>query len=142
MTDVGLDEHVGRVLGDRYRLMSSVGTGASARVYLAEDTTLRRRVAVKLLHAGVATDPMFRKRFRAEAHSSAQMSHPNLMAVYDWSDADQTSSSDNSAATAPAYLVTELLTGGSLRSMLDAGHRLSLSQALVVGLHADRKSVV
>ncbi|MFT7602246.1 MAG: serine/threonine protein kinase/beta-lactam-binding protein with PASTA domain [Acidimicrobiales bacterium] len=130
MTEVGLDEHVGRVLGDRYRLVSPVGAGASARVYLAEDTALRRRVAVKLLHAGLAGDPTFRKRFRAEAHSSAQLSHPNIMAVFDWSDAGD----ENTPA--PAYLVTELLTGGSLRSMLDLGHRLSLSQALIVGLHA------
>ncbi len=85
---------------------------------------------MKLLHQALATDPRFRKRFRAEAHSSAQLSHPHLMAVYDWNE------SGAGADPAPAYLVTELLTGGSLRAMLDAGHRLSLSQALVVGLHA------
>lgn len=135
MTDVGLDQHVGRVLGERYRLVSPVGTGASARVYLAEDTTLRRRVAVKLLHSALASDLKFRKRFRAEAHSAAQLSHPNVMAVFDWSDAGDATGATG-AADAPAYLVTELLTGGSLRSMLDEGHRLSLSQALVVGLHA------
>ncbi len=111
--------------------MTPVGSGASARVYLAEDTTLRRRVAVKVLHAGLANDERFRRRFRAEAQASAQMSHLNLMAVYDWSEAGELA-----GAAVPAYLVTELLTGGSLRSLLDTGYRLSLSQALVVGLHA------
>jgi eukaryotic-like serine/threonine-protein kinase len=60
-------DHVGRVLGGRYRLLAPIGTGGSAHVFLAEDVTLRRRVAVKVLHAALAGDDSFLRRFRAEA---------------------------------------------------------------------------
>lgn len=115
---------MGRVIGTRYSLLTPLGAGASATVYLAEDLSLRRKVAVKLLHPGLVGDEKFRRRFRAEAQSAAQMSHPHLMAVHDWGDEGE------------AYLVTELLPGGSLAEMVHDGFRLSISQALVVGLHA------
>lgn len=115
------------MLGGRYRLLSPLGAGASAQVYLADDVRLRRRVAVKILHAGLADDESFLRRFRAEAQAAAALSHPHIVAVYDWSGDEAT-----------PYLVTEYLSGGSLRSILDSGHRLGLSQALVVGLEAAR----
>jgi serine/threonine protein kinase/beta-lactam-binding protein with PASTA domain len=133
-----MTEHIGRVVGGRYRLLAPLGSGASAEVYLADDVRLRRRVAVKLLHAVLADDENFLRRFRAEARAAAALNHPNIVAVYDWQGDE-----------APPYLVTEYLGGGSLRSMLDAGHRLSPSQALVVGLqsaqaldHAHRQGFV
>ena len=117
---------VGRVLDDRYQLIAPIGQGASAAVFLADDTRLGRRVAVKLAHPVFAGDDRFQRRFQAEARAAAQLSHPHLLAVFDWgNDPD-------------AYLVTELLAGGSLRSILEQGGRLSPSQALVVGLHAAR----
>ncbi len=116
----------GRVLGDRYRLIALVGAGASAQVYLAEDTQLRRRVAVKVLHGPLASEPSVRRRFEVEARAAAALNHPHLLAVYD-------------VGEEPIpYLVTEYLAGGSLRDLLAAGHRLSLSQALLVGLEAVR----
>jgi eukaryotic-like serine/threonine-protein kinase len=121
-----MTDQIGRVLGGRYRLLSPLGSGASAQVYLADDVRLRRHVAVKVLHPALADDESFLRRFRAEAQAAAALSHPHLLAVYDWSDDE-----------AP-YLVTEYLAGGSLRSLLDAGHRLSPAQALVVGLEATR----
>jgi beta-lactam-binding protein with PASTA domain/tRNA A-37 threonylcarbamoyl transferase component Bud32 len=121
-----LNDQIGRVLGGRYRLIAPIGSGASAQVYLADDTTLRRRVAVKILHQGLATDETFLRRFRAEAQAAAAMNHPHILAVYDWGEDDV------------PYLVSEYLAGGSLRSMLDAGHQLSVSQALLVGLEAAR----
>jgi beta-lactam-binding protein with PASTA domain/tRNA A-37 threonylcarbamoyl transferase component Bud32 len=121
-----LNDQIGRVLGGRYRLIAPIGRGASAQVYLADDTTLRRRVAVKILHQGLATDETFLRRFRAEAQAAAAMNHPHILAVYDWGEDDV------------PYLVSEYLGGGSLRSMLDAGHLLSVSQALLVGLEAAR----
>lgn len=60
-----IDDHVGRVLSGRYRLLSALGTGASAHVYVADDITLRRRVAVKVLHPDLANEPAFLRRFRA-----------------------------------------------------------------------------
>ena len=124
-------DHVGRVLGSRYRLIAPVGAGASAQVYLADDVQLRRQVAVKLLHPALAGDPTFLKRFRAEARAAAALSHPNVMAVYDWGE-------EADLAGHGPYLVLEYLGGGSLRSMLDAGRLLTPSQALVVGLEAAR----
>lgn len=117
---------IGRVLGGRYRLVTPIGAGASARVYLADDITLRRRVAVKVLHPGLADDPTFLRRFQAEAQSAASLNSPYVLGVYDWGHDDV------------AYLVTEYLGGGSLRSLLDAGHRLSPSQALLLGLEGAR----
>ncbi len=101
-------------------------------VYVAEDLTLRRRVAVKVLHPGLAGDERFRRRFRAEAHASAQLSHPHIVAVFDWADAETRSDGQ----VEPAYLVSELLGGGSLRSLLDQHRTLSLSQTLLIGLQA------
>ncbi|MDA3038437.1 MAG: protein kinase, partial [Actinomycetota bacterium] len=129
---VGLEQHAGRVLGARYRLLAPLGAGASAVVYVAEDLTLRRRVAVKVLHPGLAGDERFRRRFRAEAHASAQLSHPHILAVFDWADAE----TRGDGQVEPAYLVSELLGGGSLRSLLDQNRTLSLSQTLLVGLQA------
>ena len=121
-----MTDQIGRVLGGRYRLIAPIGTGASAQVYLADDVKLRRRVAVKVLHAALADDDSFLRRFRAEAQSAAALSHPHIVAVFDWDDSDV------------PYIVTEYLGGGSLRAMLDAGHRLTTSQALVVGLETSR----
>lgn len=114
------------VLGDRYRLIAPIGRGASAVVYLAQDTSLRRQVAVKVLHAGLRDDAAFLERFRKEARSAASLSHPNIMSVHDWGDAEQT------------FLVMEYLGGGSLRAMLDQESRLSPSQTIAIGLEACR----
>jgi serine/threonine-protein kinase len=122
-----MTDQIGRVLSGRYRLIAPIGTGASAQVFLADDVRLRRRVAVKLLHAALAEDDAFLRRFRAEAQAAAALNHPNIVAVYDWGDDDGS-----------PYIVTEYLAGGSLRGMLDQGVRLSQSQALVVGLEATR----
>ncbi len=121
-----MTEQLGRVLGGRYRLIAPIGTGASAQVFLADDVKLRRRVALKVLHPALSDDQAFLRRFRAEARAAAALSHPNLMAVYDWSDEGD------------PYLVLEYLGGGSLRALLDRGRRLSVAQAVVVGLEAAR----
>src|SRR3954468_1685654 len=122
-----MTDQIGRVLSGRYRLIAPIGSGASALVYLADDTRLRRRVAVKPLHQALADDEAFLRRFRAEAQSAAALNHPNILAVYDWGDDER-----------EPYLVTEYLGGGSLRAILDAGSRLSQSQALMIGLEAAR----
>ena len=67
-------EPLGSVLAGRYRVVAPIGAGASARVYLADDLQLHRRVALKVLHDALADDPAFLKRFRAEARSAASMS--------------------------------------------------------------------
>ena len=61
---------IGRELGGRYRLVAPIGIGTSSRVFLAVDSQLRRRVAVKLLHGALAEDDAFLRRFRAEARAA------------------------------------------------------------------------
>jgi len=117
-----ISDSIGRVLGKRYRLLSALGTGASAHVFLAEDVSLQRHVAVKVLQPGLATDEAFLKRFRAEARSVASLNHPHVLRVFDWGD-----------DTDGPYLVLEYLGGGSLRDLLDRNVRLSHSQAAQLG---------
>ena len=120
-----ISDSIGRVLGGRYRLVSALGTGASAHVFLAEDVSLRRRVAVKVLLPELARDPSFLKRFGAEARSVAALNHPYILQVYDWGeDVDG------------PYLVLEYLHGGSLRDVLDRGFLLSQAQAAQLGVQA------
>jgi beta-lactam-binding protein with PASTA domain len=117
-----ISDSIGRVLGKRYRLLSALGTGSSAHVYLAEDVSLQRHVAVKVLQPGLAADEAFLKRFRAEARSVASLNHPHVLRVFDWGEeADE------------PYLVLEYLGGGSLRDLLDRGVRLTHAQAAQLG---------
>ena len=125
MAGSSLAEQVGRVLAGRYRLLAPIGRGASGQVYLADDVTLVRRVAVKLLHGPLADDPGFLKRFRAEARAAAALSHPHVVAVFDWGEDD-----------GEPYLVLEYLGGGSLRGLLDRSAPLSLAQVAGLGIEA------
>src|SRR3954452_1652683 len=84
MAGSGIADLAGRVLADRYRLHAPIGTGASGRVYVAEDTRLRRRVALKVLHTALADDAAFLRRFRSEAQLAASLNHPHIVTVYDW----------------------------------------------------------
>ncbi len=120
-----ITESIGRVLAGRYRIESALGSGASANVFAAFDTTLQRRVAVKVLHPALAADGGFLRRFRAEAQSAAALANAHVLAVHDWGEDTQ-----------GPFLVLEFLGGGSLRDMLDEGTRLSLSQAVAVGAQA------
>lgn len=131
MTSPRLTDETGRELGGRYRLVAPIGAGTSSRVFLAIDTQLKRRVAVKLLHEALAEDQGFLQRFRAEARAAGALNHPNIVSVFDWGE-------DASQGRLIPYLVTEYLGGGSLRSMLDQSELLSQSQTLVVGLQTAR----
>jgi serine/threonine-protein kinase len=117
-----ISDSIGRVLGKRYRLLSALGTGASAHVYLAEDVSLQRHVAVKVLQPGLAADEAFLKRFRAEARSVASLNHPHVLRVFDWGEEND-----------EPYLVLEYLGGGSLRDLEDRGVKLSHAQAAQLG---------
>jgi len=117
-----ISDSIGRVLGKRYRLLSALGTGASAHVFLAEDVSLQRHVAVKVLQPGLSSDEGFLKRFGAEARSVASLNHPHVLRVFDWGE-----------DTDGPYLVLEYLGGGSLRDLLDRGVRLTHSQAAHLG---------
>ena len=78
-----LETSVGTVLGGRYRVQSTLGSGGMAVVYRAEDTILGRLVALKTLHRRYAETPTFRRRFRHEARAMASLDHENIVKVYD-----------------------------------------------------------
>ncbi|MHB1517346.1 MAG: protein kinase domain-containing protein [Acidimicrobiales bacterium] len=120
-----ITDSIGRVLGDRYRLVTPLGTGASAHVYLADDVSLRRRVAIKVLHPALSGDQAFLRRFRAEARAAAALNHPNILQVFDWGEEN-----------GEPFLVLEYLAGGSLRRVFDTGVPLSPEQAVRIGLEA------
>ena len=67
------------IIDGRYRVISRLGSGGMADVYLAEDQLLGRQVAVKVLHHHFAEDQEFVERFRREASSAAALSHPNIV---------------------------------------------------------------
>ncbi len=116
----------GHLLGDRYELRALIGSGSSAEVFHATDVRLGRDVAVKRLRSGYANDPRFLKLFRAEAQLAAQLSHPNLLTVFDWSDDPETG----------PFIVTEMLGGGTLRSLLNRSQVLTAPQVAFIGMQA------
>lgn len=126
MYSSGVTDLTGKVLAGRYRLTAPIGTGASGRVYMADDVRLKRRVAVKVLHAALAEDQGFLRRFRAEAQVAASLNHPNIMTVHDWGE------------DGVPFMVLELLLGGSLRALLDQQEKLSVPQAATIGRGVSR----
>jgi serine/threonine-protein kinase len=110
---------VGRVLDGRYRVESLIATGGMATVYLGTDTRLDRTVALKVMHAELANDEDFVRRFVGEARSVARLSHPNVVAVY-----------DQGADGRTLYLAMEYVPGRTLRDLLNERGRLSPWDAL------------
>jgi eukaryotic-like serine/threonine-protein kinase len=108
-------------VGGRYVLRGVLGRGGMATVHRARDEVLDRDVAVKLLHAHLATDPAFLDRFRREARAAAALSHPNVVAVHDWGETDE-----------GPFLVLQLIDGPSLRGVLRHRRRLHAEEAVSV----------
>ena len=96
-----------RTLADRYELLGHIARGGMADVFEARDTLLGRRVAVKVLHSQFSSDEAFVKRFRREAQAAANLSHPNIVGIYDWGQEGST-----------YFIVMELIEGRSLRDVL------------------------
>ena len=72
------------VFGGRYELHRRIARGGMSDVVLARDQVLDRPVAVKVMFAQFAADPSFVERFRREAQAAANLTHPNIVGVYDW----------------------------------------------------------
>lgn len=98
---------VGDVLEDRYRIAAPIARGGMSTVYRGVDLRLGRSVAVKVMDEAFVDDHVFQQRFRREARSMARLNHPNLVNVFDFY-----------ASESHAYLVMELITGGTLRELL------------------------
>lgn len=93
-----------------YEIVSALGAGGMGEVYRARDPRLGREVAIKVLPAAVASDPDRLSRFEQEARAASAIHHPNLLTVFDVGTEDGI-----------AYLVTELLSGESLRELIQRG---------------------
>ncbi|MFH8578837.1 protein kinase [Streptomyces zaomyceticus] len=117
---------VGGVVGDgRYRLTHRLGRGGMAEVFAAEDVRLGRTVAVKLLRADLAEDPVSKARFTREAQSVAGLNHHAIVAVYD-------SGEDLVAGRPVPYIVMELVEGRTIRDLLLSAEAPGPEQALII----------
>jgi eukaryotic-like serine/threonine-protein kinase len=114
------------ILAQRYRLERRLAQGGMAEVWLATDLSLTRQVAVKLLKPNLAADPVVAERFRREAIAVAQLSHPNIVAVYDA--IEETIGGERRQA-----VVMQLVNGKSLRQLLDEQKRLSPDLTMHIG---------
>lgn len=123
------ETRLNELVGGRYRLKSFIAKGSAVSIADAWDERDQRPVLVRLIRRRIMTSPGFVHSFRTAMSSAALVSHPNLIAIFDWGVHER---SDGSPPT--AYVVTERLEGGSLRDILDRGRRLSYSQALQLGL--------
>lgn len=95
------------LLNDRYEITSHIARGGMADVYEGRDLELSRQVAIKVLHSQFSADEAFVKRFRREAQAAANLSHPNIVGIYDWGQSADT-----------YYIVMEIVEGRSLRDVL------------------------
>jgi serine/threonine-protein kinase len=95
------------IFGRRYKVTEKIGSGGMADVFKAVDEVLGRTVAVKVLHARYASDPNFVARFRQEAQAAANLSHPNIVNMYDWGRDGDT-----------YYIVMEYVKGTDLKSLV------------------------
>jgi serine/threonine protein kinase len=117
----------GTVLSGRYKLDSKLGSGGMSTVYLAHDETLERWVAVKLLHREISDQPDQLERFRREARSVAQLSHPNVVSVID-------AGEDGGHP----YIVFVYVSGETLKQRIDRLGRLPLDEAAAYAIETGR----
>ena len=111
-----------RVYNGRYELVRHVARGGMAEVYLAHDKLLDRPVALKVLFPELSVDPSFVERFRREAQAAANLSHPNIVSVYDWGEEDGT-----------YFIVMEYVDGRTLSAMLRQEGQLLPDRAAGIG---------
>lgn len=98
----------GKFFANRYKILKKIDSGGMANIYLAEDTTLSRKVALKILFPQLASDSNFIERFKREAKSMSNLSHPNIATVYDWGKEEET-----------YYIAMEYLSGHSLSQVIN-----------------------
>ena len=111
--------YIGVLLDDRYEILEKIGEGGMAVVYKAFCHRLSRFVAVKIMREEMAADEEFKRRFCAESHAIAMLSHPNIVAVYDVSHSDDVE-----------YIVMELIDGITLKQYMDKRGAISWKEAL------------
>ncbi len=130
---------LGTLVGERYRIEVQLGRGGMSTVYRAFDTVLERRVAIKLMHREIAADSDQLERFRREARSVAQLSHPHVVTVID---AGEEPSADGAPPGAPEqgrpYIVFEYVEGETLKQRIRREGPLPVAQALAYTIEIAR----
>jgi serine/threonine-protein kinase len=119
---------VGRVLGDRYRILSRLGQGGMGSIYLAEHVTLGKRMAVKVLRPEYSRDAELLDRFQHEARAASQIGQENIVEVFDFGHTPE----------GEAYFVMEALDGESLARILHRDGPMPLARAVPVFLQICR----
>ena len=114
-----MDPYIGKMLDDRYEILELIGRGGMANVYKAKCHRLNRLVAVKILKSDLAQDEDFRRRFMDESRAVAQLSHPNIVSVYDVSCSDDID-----------YIVMELIDGVTLKQYMERRGQMDWREAL------------
>src|SRR5437879_205483 len=118
-TELGME----RVLQGRYKIEEPLGVGGSSQVYLARDQALNRDVALKVLDPAAAADGNLRRMFVKEARALAQLSHPNIVAVYDVGEVDDS-----------PFIVMEYLPGGSMKERIEQAGPLKTGDAVRIAI--------
>ena len=113
----------GQKINDRYEIEKLIGEGGMANVYLANDTILDRKVAVKVLRGDLAGDEKFVRRFQREALSASSLSHPNIVEIYDVGEDDGN-----------FYIVMEFIEGKTLKQLIKKRGVLSLPETMDIML--------
>lgn len=113
----------GKLIGERYEIISLVGSGGMADVYNAMDNRLGRQVAIKVLKEEYSSDKNFVLKFRAEAQSAAGLSHPNIVNVYDVGEDEGLH-----------YIVMELVEGITLKKFVERKGKLELKEAVGIAI--------
>ena len=116
---------IGKVIGNRYEIITEVGNGGMATVYKAKDNILNRLVAIKILKDEFTTDQEFVKRFNTEAQSAARLTHPNIVSVYDVGYEEENNL---------YYIVMELIKGKTLKEIIVNDGALSWKWAVNIAM--------
>jgi serine/threonine protein kinase len=127
---------VGSVVDGRYQVLSKIGGGGMADVWLADDRHLQRRIALKVLHGRLAQDREFVMRFQREAESAAGLQHPNVVAVFDRGEWQGT-----------YYIAMQYVEGPTLKQLIDSGITVEqgvavIRQVLQAAGYAHRQGIV
>lgn len=114
-----MDQYIGKMLDNRYELLELIGTGGMANVYKAKCHRLNRLVAIKILKSDLAENADFRRRFRDESLAVAQLSHANIVSIY-----------DVSSSHGIDYIVMELIDGITLKQYMERRVHMDWREAL------------
>lgn len=127
MSRATIDSVTDSILAGRYRMVGIIGRGSMGEVWRVHDEVLGRTVAAKVLNRAKLDDPIAEKRFEREAEAMANLSHPNIVSVYDIGVSDRR-----------RFMIMELLSGPSVAELLREHGRLDHEQAARIGAQVAR----